>query len=161
MHHGYHKSRGRGENGGGGKRVFFCLIPVLLFSSAKDTKAPAFYATSVRTRLHGHLFLEKRLGKEAAGKRDRLAVTAPPCTELGFCWQESQRLPYRPHAAWPTALPLCISSLTLESQYHLPSWGLKKSSNLPKWWQVVPGDPGGARILPNVIAGWNFRDYLV
>lgn len=77
---------GRGEDGGGGEGPCFVLFLEWLSPSIsaglKSMQQPSFYATFVGTRSGGHLSLQTRLGGEAPGQGDTLAVTV----ETGPLW---------------------------------------------------------------------------
>lgn len=149
MHHEYHESRGRGENGGGDERVLFVLFlewPSPFISEVhKSTQQPSFCVTLVRTRSHAsspcrkgrerkHLARGLGCNDSAAlhGTELLLATRSVAAKEVTCCL-----------AHGPPALYLSHSRKSIP----IASWGLRGASNLPKWWQVVPGDPGRTRIL--------------
>lgn len=82
------------EGGGGGEGPCFVLFLEWLSPSIsaghKSTQQPSFYATFVGTRSCGHLSLQTRLGGEAPGQGDTLAVTV---WRRGLCGPGGRRLP--------------------------------------------------------------------
>lgn len=108
------------------------LSPVVS-KGCKNPQWPSFYATSMITRTGGHLFLQKRLVKEAPSK-GRMNLQRQCWSAQSWdisVWRANPRL-----AHCPLGLHLFFCSTKSVSRGPARFW---EKQGLVKWWQVMPG----------------------